>query len=709
MFEDHGLDTIVFELDNGSVPNSPRVEQDEVPTEEAEVLAHEGGYQPLGWHDLEAEMLNYDGDSEKDDDKDDEEGENGEREREREGTQENYGQVPIVDDHVADGNQHSWEWFLNNLKIHLMYQASRNLTFMSDRQKGVIAALELYFPFAKRRYCARHIFANFRLTYKGEHYKKLFWRAMRSCNVFEFNEAMDEIGAINPAAKSWLQKIDIDHWSRFAYDPIIRCDHVTNNMTEAFNNMLGSYRAESYLDLLEFIRRMVMRKFQERKDECEAWNSILPLSVNVKIVKNGKEEYLWNDTFCEEDLKLVEHKVIDVGQNDSDHISLINLIRATIVELSGKEEVPNEDCLVWIHLPWRGERVEVDNDSELIGRYCARHIYANFRLTYKGDHFKKLFWRASRSSNVFDFKETMDQIGAINPAAKSWLQEIEPKHWSRYAYDHVIRCDHVTNNMTEAFNSMLGTYRASSYLDLLEFIRRMVMRKFQERKKECDQWNSFLPPRVNAKILKNGKQSRVLTIVAAGNMEYELLGPNEGYVVKLSEYSCQCGSWQVSGIPCRHAMAVISHYCGKAAVKDKVSEYVHQSLTKSAYIQTYTGMIHPIPNQNRWPEVPACTLIEGQTEHIDPPSSTVQPGRPKIQRKREPDEGPKGRKSGTVICKLCSQVGHNQRTWKSKKNKTNETSTTTSSSHQPIQQQSTFEGSSSQPPPTQTETQRDLD
>ncbi|KAK2653619.1 hypothetical protein Ddye_013475 [Dipteronia dyeriana] len=72
-------------------------------------------------------------------------------------------------------------------------------------------------------------------------------------------------------------------------------------------------------------------------------------------------------------------------------------------------------------------------------------------------------------------------------------------------------------------------------------------------------------------------------------------------------------------------MAVISHHCFKAAMKDKVSEYVHQCLTKSAYMQTYSGMIHPIPDQKRWPEVSTCLVIEGQMEHIDPPLPTVQP------------------------------------------------------------------------------------
>ncbi|KAK3218652.1 hypothetical protein Dsin_012622 [Dipteronia sinensis] len=110
----------------------------------------------------------------------------------------------------------------------------------------------------------------------------------------------------------------------------------------------------------------------------------------------------------------------------------------------------------------------------------------------------------------------MKEIGAINPAAKVWLEGIALKHWSRFAYDPIIWCDYVTNNMFESFNSMLGTHRASSYLELLEFIRRMVISKFQERKQECGAWNSILPPRVNAKILTNGRESRLLTIISVG-------------------------------------------------------------------------------------------------------------------------------------------------------------------------------------------------
>ncbi|KAK2635123.1 hypothetical protein Ddye_029915 [Dipteronia dyeriana] len=153
----------------------------------------------------------------------------------------------------------------------------------------------------------------------------------------------------------------------------------------------------------------------------------------------------------------------------------------------------------------------------------------------------------------------MNEIGVIDPAAKSWQQNNDTEHWYRFAYDQNIRCDHVTNNMTKAFNNMLGFYRDASYLQLLEFVRRMIMRKFQERKEECETWNFVLPQRVNAKILKHGRESRLLTIIAVWNGEYEILGPTGGYGVKLREYSYQCGYWQMSEIPCTHAMATISH------------------------------------------------------------------------------------------------------------------------------------------------------
>ncbi|TXG50991.1 hypothetical protein EZV62_023515 [Acer yangbiense] len=631
--------------------------RDEVPTEDCLVWIHlrwSGGYQALGWCDIEAKMLNYNGDSEKDDDKDCEDGEDGEGE----GRQGNKGHnMQYFEDGEGEGRQ--------------AYEGHNSDSELEPKQVR-IAKLMKSVPFKKMR--SGEI--KFEVDYKCKE-NGCPWRAHGSRLPDGITFKLKTLVDSHECHRIYNNKEAKVSWIAFKFENLVKrnpsiCVKVISDL------LREKYKVSVDIQRLYKAKKRALERLA--KDHAQSFGKL------------RRYDYTVNQSFLDGCRLFIEVDGCHLkGPYGGVLLSAVALdanngLFSLVVYICEKETQFNCEWFLSnlkIHVKFPSGRnltFMSDRQKGVIQalqkhfpcankRCCARHIYANFRITYKGDHFKKLFWRASRSSNVFDFKETLDEIGAINPDAKSWLQEIEPKHWSRHAYDQVIRCDHVTNNMTEAFNSMLGTHRAFSYLDLLEFIRRMVMRKFQERKKECEQWNSVLPPKVNAKILKNGKESRMLTIITARNKEYEILDPNEGYAINLDEYSCQCGGWKVSGIPCRHAMAAISHHCSKSEVKEIVNEYVHQSLTKSAYLQTYQGMIHPIPDQKRWPEVHHCLLIEGQTEHIDPPPRTVQPGRPKIQKKREPNEGSKGGKFGTVTCKLCNQVGHNKISCKSKKNK----------------------------------------
>ncbi|KAL5856652.1 hypothetical protein ACOSQ3_004110 [Xanthoceras sorbifolium] len=136
----------------------------------------------------------------------------------------------------------------------LKYPNDKLMEFMSDRQKGVLKAITTQWPSAKTR-----------LKYSGQKLKSLFWKASRSCTVYDFNRTMDAIKSTNKDARIWLDKIDPAYWSKHAFDNSVKCDHVTNNMTESFNSMLGEHRAKTYLCLLEHIRRIVIKRFQERK------------------------------------------------------------------------------------------------------------------------------------------------------------------------------------------------------------------------------------------------------------------------------------------------------------------------------------------------------------------------------------------------------------------------------------------------------------
>ncbi|KAK3190003.1 hypothetical protein Dsin_029564 [Dipteronia sinensis] len=86
-------------------------------------------------------------------------------------------------------------------------------------------------------------------------------------------------------------------------------------------------------------------------------------------------------------------------------------------------------------------------------------------------------------------------------------------------------------------------------------------------------------------------------------------------------------------------MAGISQFSGMVGVRDKISDYIHPSLTKIAFLNTYSNMIHNIPDQSWWLQVAAAYVI--------PPPIIRQPGRPKFQRKRESGEKPRETRSGS--------------------------------------------------------------
>ncbi|KAK2656366.1 hypothetical protein Ddye_009418 [Dipteronia dyeriana] len=58
--------------------------------------------------------------------------------------------------------------------------------------------------------------------------------------------------------------------------------------------------------------------------------------------------------------------VIDLGQCDVDHISLITLVHALSEQLTGSSNVPVEEYSVWVQLPWCSDIVEVFTDRDFL-------------------------------------------------------------------------------------------------------------------------------------------------------------------------------------------------------------------------------------------------------------------------------------------------------------------------------------------------------
>ncbi|KAF8398461.1 hypothetical protein HHK36_017389 [Tetracentron sinense] len=283
-------------------------------------------------------------------------------------------------------------------------------------------------------------------------------------------------------------------------------------------------------------------------------------------------------------------------------------------------------------------------------RYCARHIYNNFRANHPGSELKTHFWRASRATSIHAFKYEMDHIKKHDSKAFEYLAKIDPSAWSAHAFDKSVKSDHVTNNITESFNGWLGVQRSKAIMTMIEFLRRKLMTRMQKRYEKGLTWGGRATLRVKRKLKEIGDKSRFCNVVFVGGPDYEVLDDNVGYVGNIEKRECICGAWQITGIPCKHAMAALRYK------RLEPEEFVDAYFTKEVYLKTYSHLIHPIPDESMWPAL--------DLESINPPSLHRRPGRPKKNRRREADESAPGssRRSGLVRCQRCKQYGHNKRT-----------------------------------------------
>lgn len=70
-------------------------------------------------------------------------------------------------------------------------------------------------------------------------------------------------------------------------------------------------------------------------------------------------------------------------------------------------------------------------------------------------------------------------------AAYDYLIKINKREWDRHTFVDNVKVDHVTNSMSELWNSWLNEYRDKPVLTLVEFIRNKVMKRLHKRRSEA--------------------------------------------------------------------------------------------------------------------------------------------------------------------------------------------------------------------------------
>ncbi|TXG61099.1 hypothetical protein EZV62_012462 [Acer yangbiense] len=171
----------------------------------------------------------------------------------------NSGVFPIAICICEGESKDSWGWFLQQLYCHIGLDDNRRVTFMSDCQKGVIDAIERFWPRSNTRHCVRHITANLQAKYKGQLSAVYVWNAANKSNKSDFLAEMENLKEANIDAYNYMMNIPLKHWALYAFDAYVKSEHTTNNITESFNGWIDNYRELPTLSMMESIRRKLMK------------------------------------------------------------------------------------------------------------------------------------------------------------------------------------------------------------------------------------------------------------------------------------------------------------------------------------------------------------------------------------------------------------------------------------------------------------------
>jgi hypothetical protein len=68
--------------------------------------------------------------------------------------------------------------------------------------------------------------------------------------------------------------------------------------------------------------------------------------------------------------------------------------------------------------------------------------------------------------------------------------------------------------------------------------------------------------------------------------------------VDLKNHKCSCREWQVTGKPCKHALAWILSNRGM-----QLTDFVHEYYSVARFRATYEGRVEPMTDRSQWLEV----------------------------------------------------------------------------------------------------------
>jgi hypothetical protein len=157
--------------------------------------------------------------------------------------------------------------------------------------------------------------------------------------------------------------------------------------------------------------------------------------------------------------------------------------------------------------------------------------------------------------------------------------------------------------------------------DFMDKLRQMLMSKWNKRRKIGKNLQGLILPHIIKELYEESKEGNLEVLECSEEVaEVTMMGGSAfRFLVDLKERTCTCRKWDVSGIPCKHALAFIT------SLDESIESYVDLYYSVEKFRVAYSQLIPAMPDKSQWP----------QSNHgffMHPPLLTLVVGRPKTER-----------------------------------------------------------------------------
>ncbi|XP_071694013.1 uncharacterized protein [Rutidosis leptorrhynchoides] len=288
--------------------------------------------------------------------------------------------------------------------------------------------------------------------------------------------------------------------------------------------------------------------------------------------------------------------------------------------------------------------------------YCLRYIAEKLNNDLK-DRFsheaRRLMvqdlYAAAYAPKVGVFEQRVQDIKAISPEAYDWVIKSEPQHWANVFFDGT-RNNHLTSNFGQLFYNWVSEAVELPITHMIDVLRGKLMELIYTRRVDSNRWTTTLTPSMEEKVKEAGAKGQTFQVVPSQSSVFEVYGESVE-TVDISQWECSCKMWQLTGLPCCHAMAVFE--CTGKNVCDYCSRY----FMVNSYRKTYAESIFPIPDVEGPVDGEELSVI------VTPPPAKRPAGKPGRRAKLK-QAGSLEMIRRQMQCSKCKGLGHNKKTCK---------------------------------------------